>query len=295
MRLPTSHSPSSTPTEPRQHGRTRKGFTLVELLLSTVLGGIVIGSAVFIFANMAGSFSERDSATAYPWTSSRATVPMAPAYSQLESALNLQMALMDLLQCSQNGVTPANAAVFVLGGLDETGSGTGYTNLFPDAASAPSLSTPIGGAEAELMTSTADLRLHVTANDSTMTAAEAADSYSIYFFTTPSAISAAVHCRRKDNADGTTMYTVRFWKPGDTAPEGNLSYAYALTTAEANSATVRPGATHYWLRKNAAWRINDHVGTQIVLPDPTAVPYEMASGDASRSFSRFVFFLPTRL
>jgi prepilin-type N-terminal cleavage/methylation domain-containing protein len=67
---------------------SRRGFTMIELLLTTILGGIVIGAAVFLFANMAGSFSERNTAYQFAWTSGREgnLIPMAPAYSQVTNA-----------------------------------------------------------------------------------------------------------------------------------------------------------------------------------------------------------------
>ncbi|HNX05756.1 MAG TPA: prepilin-type N-terminal cleavage/methylation domain-containing protein, partial [Opitutales bacterium] len=214
MRPPKSHFPSSTlPASPSSSGgRPRTGFTLIELLLSTVLGGIVIGAAVFIFANMAGSFSERDSDVDFPWTTSHAKVPQAPAYSQMESALNLQMAIMDLLQASNGGLTQSASAVFVVGGRDEAAPGGGCLNDFPDPLAAPVLSTAIGGAEAELMTSPTAFRTHITtAPDVTLSTEAIEDSFSIYIMNTPATIGAAIHCRRIDTANGMTVYSVYFY------------------------------------------------------------------------------------
>jgi hypothetical protein len=149
------------------------------------------------------------------------------------------------------------------------------------------------------LSSPEDFKSHLTvaALSLSPTANEIADSFSIYFMRerTSGTVVAAVHCRRSDDAaTNLTTYTVRYWDH-DIGFRSGFSYAYALPTSQADNATVRPGAVHYWLRKDDDWLIRDHVGTQVVFPDPTAMPYAIATGDASRAFSRFVLFLPTKL
>jgi prepilin-type N-terminal cleavage/methylation domain-containing protein len=151
MRLTNSHSPSKVRQSPPPGvpGARRAGFTMIELLLTTVLGGIVIGSAVFLFANMAGTFSERDSAYTFDWASGRENnrIPMAPAYSQLQNAMNLQMVLGDLLSHTAAGVEPVSA-IYVIGGEYESGPGGASGTTFPDATAAPVLASAIGSADA---------------------------------------------------------------------------------------------------------------------------------------------------
>jgi prepilin-type N-terminal cleavage/methylation domain-containing protein len=280
---------------------SRRGFTMIELLLTTILGGIVIGAAVFLFANMAGSFSERDTAYQFAWASGREgnVIPMAPAYSQVPNAMNLQMVLGGLLTVNTEGSVTQEpvSAIYVVGGEFEDGPGAANGTAFPDDTAAPVLTTAIGPDVAEILTSPTDFKNHISTGALSLspTTEEVADSFSIYFLRQRTAgIAAAVHCRRADHADtGLTVYTVSYWDASGLRPE--YSYAYALPTAQANDATVRPGAVHYWLRKNDAWMIRDHVGAQVVFPDPTSMPYAVAAGDASRAFSRYVLFLPTKL
>jgi prepilin-type N-terminal cleavage/methylation domain-containing protein len=275
-------------------GRLRRnGFTLIEMLLSTVLGGMIIASVTFLFANLSMAFTEIRSTQTFAWECEpheNTHIPLSPAYSQLPKAIQLQAALMEAME--SDGTNPAAGCIFVLGGVDETGVGDGFETDLPsvewpagavnlDTAGALDLTSPAGFAGVCNIARAEDL-----SDD------EAHDSFSIYVVRNRSNLDMVVHCRRAD-ADGNTTYTVTTMQGGDVISQ--LSYAFCVSTEMANSATVRPGAIHYWLRDVPAWRIADHVGTQVIFPDPTAMPYQVDSDDATaRAFSRLVIFLPTK-
>jgi len=269
------------------------GFTLIELLLSTILGAMVVGSVVFMFANMAGAFNEMPSGDKFsaPFVDTTRYIPIAPAYSQLANAIQLQNVLMDMLQSDPNGPTnPSAACVFVLGGINEQGEGTVATGL-PPTAYAPATLPWFATIHPSLISSAAQFKAQLVTNGVVLGAVGKAEDFSIFIISARSNVDAVVHCRRTDSAALAT-YTVTAYMDGAFVPE--LSYAYSVPLTDANGATVKPGAIHYWLRQNADWSLNDDLGAQVVFPDPTAVPYFVKSTDNSTTFSRFVLFMPTR-
>jgi hypothetical protein len=266
------------------------------LLLSTVLGAMVMGSVVFLFANMAGSFDERETGTNFAWADNGGLVhriTIAPSYSQLPNAIQLQNVLMEAMQ--SDGVNPSASCVYVLGGTNEQGPGSDALTL-PNAAAAPPvvLGNWFSDANPSLFTSASQFKAGLTASVA-MTPIVSPEDFSIFVIKGVSNVDLVIHCRRTDvgvGAAAMATYTVRCYINGALNPD--LSYAFSISAADADAATVRPGAVHYWLRQDNDWSLNDDLGAQVVFPDPTAVPYQVASGDVARAFSRFVLFLPTK-
>ena len=273
--------------------RTR-GFTLVELLLSMVLGGILLSTITFIFANMAGSFAERPATNytfsnfGWPNTSALYAQPISytPAYSQLPAAFALQAAITEEMQAtSANDFVPC---VYVVTNSDTTGG------KLPSSTSAPTTFAWMTALPTSQVSSSAQFAALLNTNG---VLTEASTGYSIYFISSKSTVDMVIHCRRTDEADGVTIYTVLTYLNGSFAD--NLSYAYGIATTQENTCTpVYPSAKHIMLRTSpSAWTygVSDELGAQVIFPDPTAFPYQVSQNDTTaqvRTFSRFVMLLP---
>jgi len=263
-----------------------KGFTLIEMLLSTMLGGMVIGVVAFMFANMAGSFAEQPTTgQTFDWDTSR-TIPYSPAYSQLPQAFALQAEISDCLQSTQN----------VAGGLACKSGGSPVTAIFVvssdegenlptvPAADAADVTNIAAIAGANLLTSSAQFYTLLNPTN-------AATGYSIYCISDDNTVNMAVHCRVTTPVAGVTIYTVKTYINGDFNPE--LSYAYGLKNT---NSSVNPSARHIKLRSNADWGIDEDIGTQVIFPDPTVLAYQIGQNDdaAVRTYSRFAVLLPIK-
>ncbi|MBN1403112.1 MAG: hypothetical protein JW942_01420 [Opitutales bacterium] len=287
----STHSPISQGV---RFSRRRHGFTYIELILASMLGAMVIGSAAFMFASLAGAFDERPTGEVVSWSTDPVRrLNFAPAYSQLSYAVQLQNTLMEALEASHVGPTNDGAScVFVLGGRNLHGVGADATDI-PSHLTAPSTLPWLTAMHPSRMNSSAQFYDKLKELGTAMSTANIED-FSVYVVSGSNKVPLVIHSRRRDVADGGyAIYTVTAFVNG--VLNQDLSYEFALETAVADAAEVKPGAIHYWLRQDAAWGLSDCVGAQVVFPDPTAYPYEAASGDSANTYSRFVMFLPTKL
>ena len=276
----------------RARKKSVKGFTLIELLLSTMLGAMVLGVVAFTFANMAGSFAEQPTTgQTFDWDAARA-IPYSPAYSQLSEAFNLQAEISDALQSttnpaggliSRNGGNPITAVYVISSDMGE------YLPVVP-AGTANDVSTiaALTGVPSSKISSSAQFfTLLNPLNGGT--------GFSIYFISADDHVNMAVHCRVTTSGTD-TIYTVKTYSDGAFCP--SLSYGFGVrnrnAVGETLSSSVVPSARHIKLRNNAGWGFDEDLGTQVVFPDPSVVPYQIVAGDSTRAFSRFAIFLPLK-
>lgn len=270
-------------------GKGVKAFTLIEMLLSTMLGGIVVGVVAFIFANMAGSFAEQPTTGAnFDWDvdgdGQLDPIPYSPAYSQLPQAFSLQAEVSDCLQTTlaagaladRSGLNPVSA-IYVLSSDEGVSLPDVPVGDADDIASIPAIS----GVRAVDLTSSSQF-------SALFGAGNVAQGYSIYFVSADDTVNLAIHVRAEASGND-TIYRVKTYALGDFCP--NLSYAFGVRNLDAS---VNPSAIYLKLRTNAAWGIDEDIGTQVVFPDPTAVAYQILPGDANavRTYSRFAVLLP---
>lgn len=282
MKHPPAGAPARAETaslSTRRQTRGYAGFTLIELLLSMVVGAIVLGGAVFIFANMAQAFGEREDGVGNT---------LAPAYSQLPAAMQLQAVLAEALQHAD--------AAYVLGGANEVGIPAGadvYPTTLPTSINVVGA---LANAHPATLTSARSFRAAIAGTwgaGTTLTAGTDAQrqSFSIYVFENKNTMSLTIHCRRADSGALVT-YTVDTYLLGDVAPNPGLSYRFSMTNGQAARYGVDVGATHMWLRQDGEWAIDNDLGAQVVFPDPTALPYEVTNGTVA-TYSRLAMFVPT--
>jgi prepilin-type N-terminal cleavage/methylation domain-containing protein len=271
-----------------RQGEKTHGFTLVELLLSMVLGAILMSTVAFIFANMASSFAEQPTTSKLlsdygDWIGDR-PIPMAPAYSQLSQAFNLQSQIISELQTSVDASGNHQFAHSIYVVTDEDGN-------LPQSGDADysttSLSWYAAKSPAEVASSEQFQSLYTATDNAT-------EGYSIYFVRGESTVDLIVHVR-KYTVDTITIYVVKTFVNGTF--DETLSYAYGIKTADEANSPVVPSAERLTLRKDADWLIYDEIGTRVIFPDPTALPYQIKASDNSsktRAFSRFVALLPVK-
>ncbi len=283
-------------------------FTLVELLLTMVIAGIVLGGAAFMFANFALSFGEISDGSGQTVSdvsrveADNDPITMAPAYSQLPAAMQLQIVLAEALQWAD--------AVFVLGGDNESGTGPGtYPATLPSSTANEDYNW-LAGVRPALAQAPNQFRNVLQNNgrwgDGFDPEGDGAreESFSIYVIGgrdggVKENVTLVVHCRRED-VGGLTTYSVDAFRPGSANADPNISYRFSMPSARTTQGAggisqfrVGVGATHLWLRQDANWGIQEHLGTQVVFPDPTALPYDIGSADNMNAFSRFALFIPT--
>ena len=225
-----------------------------------------------LFANLAHVYGDRDLGDG---------TPVTPAYKELPAAMQLQAHLQ--------GLIAEAASVFVLGGLNEAMDGD-YVGSVPFGAG-PGLWAGLDIDPAQLNSPLQFRSLIAGGLYEALAGDELAESFSIFIVSGKTNVPAVVHVRRQDAGDY-VRYSVNYHEGG--TPDPNLSYGFAMPTNQANAFPIRPGATHYWLRRNAQWGIDEHLGAQVVFPDPTAMPYEASTGDV-KAFSRFILFIPTKM
>ncbi len=276
----------------------RRGFTLVELLLSTILGAILVSVAALTFANLAGSFAEKPASnTDFDWDyngggAGNGKVPMSPAYSQLPAALSLQGEILHELQATVSAGVMSNlngngpvCAVYVLSG-DE--------GALPDDDSAPATLEWLGSIPQALLGSSTQFS---SAFASHVAGLSAQNGFSLYFISGLKTVNLVVHCRWVITADpvfgSILIYKVKTYSAGVFSPE--LSYEFGIV-ANADNSSVKPGVRRVAVRTNADWSIQDEIGSQVIFPDPTVLPYQIAAGDGAnvRTYSRFAMLLPTQ-
>jgi hypothetical protein len=276
-----------------------KAFTLIEMLLSTMLGGMVVGVVAFIFANMAGSFAEQPTTgVQFDWDvngngSLNDPIPYSPAYSQLSQAFLLQAEITDALQSTENaagGFTAKNgggsvSAVYVISSDEGENLPVVPAGTDADVATLPVIS----GVAPSLLASSASFYASLNQAGSGVSFSAQA-GYSIYFMSGDDDVKLAVHCRRTTSGTD-TLYTVKTYSGGNFCP--SLSYGFGIRNL---NSTVQPSAHHIRLRTNGSWGIAEDLGTRVVLPDPTVVAYEIRPGDDAsvRTFSRFAILLPIK-
>lgn len=250
-----------------------------------MLGGMVIGVVAFTFANMAGSFAEQPTTgKPFDWDAARA-IPFSPAYSQLPEAFSLEAEISDALQVTTNAA----------GGLQCRNGGDPVTAIYVISSDeGEKLPTVPDGTDNDLstipaLTAVASSRVASSAEFCKLLApANAVQGYSIYFISGADHVNMSIHCRAV--ASGTdTIYTVKTYSQGVFCP--SLSYGFGVKNL---NASVPPSARHIKLRTAAGWNIDEDVGTQVVLPDPSVVAYEISAADSVRTFSRFAVFLPIK-
>jgi prepilin-type N-terminal cleavage/methylation domain-containing protein len=283
-----------------------KAFTLIELLLSTVLGGILLSAVAFTFANMAGSFAEQPTTgQMMDWDANNDNIagndpiPFSPAYSQLPSAFNLQAEISDALQATiTTGAIPAITgkaglqpvtAIFVIS-TDENDA-DGKPEQLPSTLNDAAIAEISGVASAKLTSSTQFYSYFIKTHPLDVPDAQGyPKGYSIYFISGDNTVSMAVHCRITPLDDG-YIYVVKTYDHGTFCP--SLSYAFGVKN---KSSSVLPSAKFIKLRANASWGIDEDIGTQVIFPDPSVVAYQVEAGDADavRTYSRFAVLLPIK-
>jgi hypothetical protein len=262
-----------------------------------MLGAMVLGVVAFTFANMAGSFAEQPTTGQnFDWDTNGAdpgngTIPYSPAYSQLSAAFNLQAEIIGALQSttnpaggliSRNGGNPVTAIYVVtedMGSLPKVPGGNGadistVANLAGVPSGRPTSSAQFYGF------------LSQAASGATMEAGQ--HGFSIYFISADNDVNMAIHCRVITSGTD-TIYTVKTYSGGAFCP--SLSYGFGVRNL---NSSVLPSARQIKLRNNAGWGIDEDLGTQVVLPDPSVVAYQIAAGDSTHAFSRFAIFLPLK-
>jgi hypothetical protein len=273
------------------HKKHLRGFTLVEMVLSTAIFVTAFGGLTIMMANMVGF--ARDSVAS-------------------RESVNIHRIMVSLIKDIELADT-----IIVLGGVDELGNNStsayaaanptianinaGLANVAPNQITSPTQFRTLIGAIATIpaqdvaeTNNAYNARLSVSTRD-----------YSVYFVkgrTVASSLNVVVTA-----ANWTFTVTYRAYSY---AEDGTMTislediYTYSMQTATdfadlMENLQTRPSARHYWLRQASTWGISEHIGTRIILPDPLANPIYVGTNatdnaKTDRTFSRYTLFLPTK-
>lgn len=262
------------PTESGQ--RSLRGVSLVELLLTLVLIGLVLGSAVFFIGNLARSL-QGDSSTV-----NGVVLSVVPARDQLVAAAACQAALLE--------DSAAATGIFVLGGAYEQGPSN--ATVLPTTTD-DFIPTTLPGATPLQLQSPGQLRAGFPASALGTVAADG--DFTLFFLDNPSTIRSVVQVRFIAGATHVS-WAVNYFRGGvlQDGSDGTarLSYRFAQSSADHARFTDRPGVRHSWLRQSADWNLQEHLGVRVVLPDPMQSPHDDGAGGVVSP--RFVHYFPTR-
>ena len=271
---PVVHPQSAEVTE--RVTLSRRGVSLVELVLTLVLIGMVLGAAVFFIANLARSLQGESASVG------GATLSVVPARDQLAAATACQAALLE--------DAAAATAVFVLGGSYEQDPTTEAPLPTTDSAYVP---TSLSGALPLGLQSPGQFRSQLPSGSFASTASNG--DYTLFLLDNASTIRAVVQVRLL-TADSHVSWSVNYFRGGilqdGSGGTARLSYRFAQTAADYARFTDGPGARHHWLRRSTSWNLEEHLGVRVVLPDPMQSPH--ADGTGVIVSPRFIHHLPTR-
>ena len=241
-----------------------------------MLIGLVLSAAVFFIGNLARSL-QGDSTTVQG-----VVLSVVPARDQLAAAAACQAALLE--------DAAAATGIFVLGGAYEQGPANAAVLPTTTDAFVP---TALPGATPLQLQSSGQLRAGFPESALASTASDG--DFTLFLLDNPSTIRSVVQVRFQSGVSHVT-WTVNYFRGGILQDGSNgtarLSYRFAQSSSDHARFTDRPGARHTWLRQNADWNLQDHLGVRVVLPDPMQAPHDDGTGGVVSP--RFVHYFPTR-
>lgn len=269
--------------------KQRHAFTLIEIMLSVVIGGALIsGLLLLLYSEITlQSPVTKSQTTAY----GSSQFPVVPS----SGALNDAVRTMDVFQ---SAVSDASA-VFVIGGASISPAPSpdlpvAAAHLFPATgvlgAGQIAVSTsniPQTSADfASLLTTRPGIQWETTADSADFTVVTVSGLNQISTVTQVRRIIATV------DGVSTAFYEVVCDTNLSAARSSATRFAYRLCLPAAEDAawTLPIGALHYWFRVDNAWGRREEGPTRLVFPDPFVMAGIQGNNETA-PFSRFIFFL----